>query len=440
MPVMPERSWWLVGGFVLLCMACGPSGPPAPPPPPAIEPQPEVGDTLRTTVVPSVALDTSFAVDTLPLGKGALHLVPAHVQLANGKAFDLRIPAGYALIPSAEGLGRARFIAQAPDGRLFVTDMHDLTDNTKGRVLVLDGWDEEEGRFRSQHTYLKGLHNPNQCAFFTAGGHTWLYVATTDRLLRYPYVAGDTVPSGAAEVIATFPAYGLGYKYGGWHLTRSIAFHGGQLYVSVGSSCNACVEKEDVRATILSMDPDGHHMSIYASGLRNAVGLTWAGDELYATNMGSDQFGWEEPQDQLQRIVEGRHYGWPYYHQFKGHVVADTAFVHGDVPGIPPPPNAYASLGAHTAPLGVDLFRGFAEPVLDHRFLVALHGSSIVKMGKGYAIVAVRRGAPTIPVVDGFLQGKERYGRPCDVRMRDADSFWYTDDLNGVLYLVRKKR
>lgn len=86
----------------------------------------------------------------------------------------------------------------------------------------------------------------------------------------------------------TFPDYGLDYKYGGWHLTRIIAVApNGKFYVSVGSSCNACAEREKVRASVLEMNADGSEQRIFAKGLRNAVGLKWIGKFLFATNLGA---------------------------------------------------------------------------------------------------------------------------------------------------------
>jgi glucose/arabinose dehydrogenase len=421
---MQQRNVWALLPVVAM-MSCGGGDKPVNPPP-----SPVAVDTLENST------DTStdrFATDTT-----AIRLVPARVSLAKGLQFTLRIPEGYELKVAAEGMTRLRFLCPSPDGRMFVTDMHDLTDNRKGRVFILDGWNEDSARFAKRYTYLDGLRNPNQVAFHITPRDTSLYVATTDKLLRYAFHRRDTVPSGLPTVIDTFPSYGLSYKYGGWHLTRSIAFHNAKLYVSVGSSCNACIEMEDVRATILEMDPDGRNRRIYASGLRNAVGLKWVGDQLFATDMGSDQYGTEAPEDKLQLVTDGGYYGWPFFYQRGDSVLLDTAFakpnmrLRGCVP-------AYAALGPHTAALGLDLFTGYADPRLNGWFLVALHGSSVVKMGKGYRIVRVQNGQGPQPVVDGFLQMGDRVGRPCDVRMRDANSFWFTDDLNGVLYLLRRK-
>lgn len=387
----------------------------------------------QQSVLERLAADSAAFKD-----RGGIALVTGKVSLAKGASFELGVPDGYELKVAAEGMDRLRFITPSPDGRMFITDMHDLTDNQLGRVYILSGWDEDSARFAKRHTYLVGLRNPNQVAFYSTPTDTFLYVATTNNLLRYTYHAGDTMPRAAPSVIDTFPNYGLNYKYGGWHLTRSLAFHGGKLYVSIGSSCNACIEKEDVRATILEMDPDGRDQRIYASGLRNAVGLKWIGDDLFATDMGSDQFGKDAPDDKLQHVIDGGWYGWPYFYQSGKDILLDTAFAKPDM-RLRRPEKAYAALGPHVAPLGFDLFTGFSDARLENSFIVALHGSSIVKMGKGYAIVRVRPGYAPEKVVDGFLRNGERNGRPCDVRMRDATSFWFTDDLNGVLYLVRKR-
>lgn len=392
-----------------------------------------------TTVMPEMSVFDLMRADTeFHKDRGPITLAPAIVRLAKGLSFDLHIPEGYELKVAAEGMDRLRFITPSPDGRMFITDMHDLTDNKKGRVYILSGWNEDSARFTHRHVYVDGLRNPNQVAFYTTTADTFLYVATTNNLFRYPFHAGDTLPGTPPTTIDTFPNYGLNYKYGGWHLTRSLAFDHDKLYVSIGSSCNACIEKEDVRATILEMDPDGRNQRIYASGLRNAVGLKWIMGDLFATDMGSDQFGTEAPDDKLHHVVEDGFYGWPYFYQSGSEVLMDTDFAKPNM-RLRSPEKAYAVLGPHAAPLGFDLFTDFADEHLRNSFVVALHGSSVVKMGKGYAIVRVRPGYPPEKVVDGFLQNGERYGRPCDVRMRDARSFWFTDDMNGVLYLVRAK-
>ena len=150
-------------------------------------------------------------------------LVPHPISLANGKSFDLNLPEDYEIKVAAQGLKRVRFMTMSPDNRLFVTDMYNLTDNHRGVVYILDQFDQTTRRFRKVTTYLSDLHNPNSVAFYTdPDGTNWFYLALTDQLVRYRYEAGKDSPSGEPQVLATFPAYGLSYKYGGWHLTRTV--------------------------------------------------------------------------------------------------------------------------------------------------------------------------------------------------------------------------
>ncbi len=219
-------------------------------------------------------------------------------------------------------------MARSPDDRIFVTDMYNLTDNKRGVVYILDQFDPATRQFKKLTKYLSDLRNPNSVAFYTDRiGTNWFYLALTDRLVRYRYETGSEAPSGEPEVLATFPDYGLGYKYGGWHLTRTVVVGGnGKIYVAVGSSCNACEEKEEVRATIVEMDPDGKNRRYYARGLRNAVGIKWVKDRLWATNMGSDHLGDHRPADTFYAIEEEKNYGWPYCYQAGAKVFPDPKF------------------------------------------------------------------------------------------------------------------
>jgi glucose/arabinose dehydrogenase len=159
--------------------------------------------------------------------------------------------------------------------------------------------------------------------------------------------------------------------------------------------------------------------------------------------MGRDGIGPDKPEDLLGSIVPGRHHGWPYYVQYRQHIYPDRAMMdsakthHLSMP--PAPPLAYCGFKAHSAPLGFDYFSGFKDANLNNHFLVALHGSTSVWRQRGNAVVLVTGKDSYVPVVDGFLTGKTdkgRLGRPCDVMMHDATSFFITDDKNGVLYYV----
>ena len=367
-------------------------------------------------------------------------LVPHKISLKNGKTFDLSLPADFEIFPAAEGLRRVRFFAKAPDGRIFVTDMYNLTDNTKGSVYILDEFDLQTGKFRKVTSYLTNLKNPNSVAFYTdQNGQDWFYLAETDKLTRRKFTRGETKPADQAEVLATFPDYGLSYKYGGWHLTRTLAFSpNGKLYVSVGSSCNACEEKEKIRATVLEMNADGGGQRIFAKGLRNAVGLKWIGKFLFATNQGSDHLGLNKPDETFYALKDGADYGWASCYQSNGKIFRDAKFKR--LKSCRNVPTAYAYFPAHSSALGFDYFdEQTADETIKNSFLVSLHGSTNERVGHGYKIVIVRKGEKLQDFINGFLVGKTVYGRPCDIMKLTPDSFLFSDDRSGVVYYVRRK-
>jgi glucose/arabinose dehydrogenase len=368
-------------------------------------------------------------------------LVPQRVALKNGKKFDLNLPADFEIVPAAEGLKRVRFFAKAPDGRIFVTDLYNLTDNKHGAIYILDGWNPETGKFAKVIPYMTGLHNPNSVQFYRdAQGQDWIYIAETQALTRRKFNRGEERPTDTnPQTIATFPDYGLSYKYGGWHLTRTIAFSpSGKLYVSVGSSCNSCVEKERVRASVLEMNPDGTESRIFARGLRNAVGLKWFGNFLFATNQGSDHLGLQKPDETFYALKGGADYGWPYCHSSNGKIFADPKIKRrGGCANVAAP---YSYLPARSSALGFDYFDNAESPdVIKNAFLVSLHGSTDKAIGHGYKIAILRKGERLGDLITGFLQGRNVVGRPCDIMKLDANSFLFTDDYTGIVYYVRKK-
>jgi len=393
----------------------------------------------------TIALLAALLVVTgAPADAAPLKLTPHPVSLSDGRSFVLNLPEGFEIRVAAQGLKRVRFLAKSPDGRIFVTDMHDRTDNRKGAVYILDGFDLETGRFKSVVPYLTGLRNPNSVAFYAdPQGAGWLYLALTDRLVRYPYQAGDNAPTGEPQVLATFPDYGLNYKYGGWHLTRTVVIGpNGKVYVSVGSSCNACEEKEEVRASILEMDLDGGHPRHFARGLRNAVGLRWMGDKLFATNMGADHLGDHKPADTFYAVKDGTNYGWPYCYQSWRKVYADPKYNPGGKKlSCRKVPAAYAAFDAHSSPLGFDAFGAENGPELAGSFLVALHGSTKERLAHGYRLARVgKAGAAPEDFITGFLRDGKILGQPADVLSLGPDEFLFTDDYAGVVYSVHKTR
>jgi len=368
-------------------------------------------------------------------------LVPQNVKTKDGRNFKLNLPAEFQIIPAAEGFRRVRFFAKAPDGRIFVTDMYNLADNKRGVIYILDGWNAESGKFARVIPYMTGLHNPNSVQFYRdATGQDWIYIAETGKLTRRKFTRGEEKPADQnPQTLATFPDYGLSYKYGGWHLTRTVAFApDGKMYVSVGSSCNSCVEKEDVRATVLEMNADGSGQRIFAKGLRNAVGLRWIGNFLFATNQGSDHLGLQKPDETFYALKDGADYGWPYCHSSNGKIFADPKLKSaGGCRNVPEP---YAFFPARSSALGFDYFDdAAAADAIKNAFLVALHGSTNKSIGRGYKIAIIRRGERLQDFLTGFLQNGVVHGRPCDVMKLGPDSFLFTDDNKGIVYYVRRR-
>ena len=394
--------------------------------------------TRRALVTNVVVVLSTLLIFKASFGQSQA-LTPRQISLANGRSFTLNLSKQFDIAVAVQGLKRVRFIAKSPDNRIFVTDMYNLTDNKRGVVYILDDFDPAAKRFKKVTQFMSGLRNPNSVAFYhDAGGTDWFYLALTDRLVRYRYQHGSTKPSGEPEVLATFPDYGLAYKYGGWHLTRTIAVgSNNKIYVSVGSSCNACEEKEDVRASVIEMDPDGKNQRHFARGLRNAVGLRWVNGQLFVTNMGADHLGLNKPEDTMGVIKDGTNYGWPYCFQSGTRMFVDPKLNPGgskfDCKRVPPLPVA---LGAHTAPLGLEYFEN--APQQNGSFLVALHGSTNKRIARGYKVVRIGNKNQTEDFITGFLQDGVVNGRPCDI-FRFGDGFLLTDDKAGVIYYVYER-
>jgi glucose/arabinose dehydrogenase len=383
----------------------------------------------------------------------AIAQTPYTLNYASGKSITLTLPDSFDIHIAATGLRRVRFFALSPDRRIFVTGMHDLSDNRLGSVFILEGWDPGSNRFTRVTHYLDHLRNPNNIAFWTdpATRQSWIYIPLTDRLVRYKYNPGDNAPTSGPETLIHFPDYGLNYKYGGWHLTRTVAIaqvNGAtRVFVAVGSSCNYCQEREVLRAAIVSMDPDGRNPKMIARGMRNAVDLHAVPElngRLFATNMGDDHLGDQLPQDTFFHVdaapSDPPNYGWPacyfaagkpihdttplpalndpkavapipsfsgadsvYGHQ-SGVAAADTNLPAGGGHVFAPDPNAdlghapAALASCDQVPAAYTTFPAHSSPLgfayfgtgnrlLRDSFIVALHGASHPRIGTGYRVV-----------------------------------------------------
>lgn len=362
------------------------------------------------------------------------------ITLDNGAELNFRIPSGYNLQIAAEDLGKVRFMTWSPDGRLFVPDIVNYQLSHEGRLFVLEDFNEETGRFETKHTYLSGLRGPNSVAFYTdENGQDWLYLALTAHLVRYPYTAGDTEPSGEAEIVAEFPnEQSPGEVSVVWHITRTIFFHEGRVYVSVGSGCNSCEELAgEMRAMIYSMNPDGSDKRIEGEGLRNTVGITMAGNELYATANGVDHLGNNAPDEMLYKVEDGKHYGWPYCYVEDGQYVADNSQTWNNPLDCSEITLPVATFKPRSAPLGLRYFNDSFHHSLADSFLVALHGSFDPSVSSGYEIRRVTKTGQQELFMDGFLQNGKQIARPVDFLQFNDKSFFFTDDHGGRIFFLK---
>jgi len=159
--------------------------------------------------------------------------------------------------------------------------------------------------------------------------------------------------------------------------------------------------------------------------------------------MGRDNRGPDKPEELLLKIEKDGYYGWPYYYQYKRQILEDTAFKNSPKePYVKKPVPGKWGIKAHSAPLGFEYFTGFSDSLLNNSFITALHGSTSVWRLRGNAVVQMMADGSYREIVTGFLQGKtedKRYGRPCDILQWDNNSFFISDDKNGVIYFVWKE-
>jgi glucose/arabinose dehydrogenase len=355
--------------------------------------------------------------------------------IATGKS-PLSCPAGFELSIFASGVGGARVMARDPNGTLLVS-------RTRAGMVVALPDSDGDGRADRVVPVLTGLNLPHGLAF-SPGPDKRLFVAETGRVTAYPYDP-QTLRVGPGDKIADLPP-------GGRHSTRSLLFmpppHQDTLLISVGSSCNACREEDWRRAKILSLNLRDRTLKPFASGLRNAVFMTVnpRTKEIWATEMGRDYLGDDLPPDEIDRIVAGGDYGWPFCYgdnrpdsEFAGS--GDSAEAcRGKIPPL-------IDIPAHSAPLGLAFFpdRGWPEEYRGN-LLVAYHGSWNRTVPTGYKVVRFRFDTMGKPLgqeefISGWLQGGESaYGRPVDILITKEGVISISDDKAGVIYRLIAKR
>jgi cytochrome c553 len=262
-----------------------------------------------------------------------------------------------------------------------------------------------------------------------------LYVAESGGVRRLRFDPVSRTASGPPEAVVS------GLPAGGGHWTRTLRFGpDGHLYVSIGSSCNVCLEDDPRRASIVRHRSDGRAPEIFASALRNAVVFDWRPEtgELYATDNGRDLLGDDVPPCELNRVVEGGFYGWPFAY---GDRVADPDLGEGHAADVARSLGPVHAFRAHNAPLGLTFLRGAGlPPAYRGAALVALHGSWNRTRKDGYKVVSLHWNADgTIEERDfltGFLDGEDVYGRPVDVAEGPDGAIYVSDDYGAAIFRV----
>jgi glucose/arabinose dehydrogenase len=353
---------------------------------------------------------------------------------------SLHVPPGFAVDRLATRLGNPRKIVTAPNGDLFVAE------SAPGRIKILR--QNPDGTVASTTVFAHGLHQPFGIAFYPPGPNPqYVYVANTDSVVRFAYHNGDLQATGAPEMIVP-DIPGGGRLRGGGHWTRDIVFtpDGKKMFVSVGSHSNVNDDSlEFHRADILQYNPDGTAFRIYASGIRNAVGIAIEPQSgvLWGSVNERDELGDNVPPDYITHIEENGFYGWPWFyigdHQDPRHQGEHSEL--GPKTIVPD-----VLLQAHSASLCMAFYTGNQFPSQYQGYAFACeHGSWNRARRTGYKIICV-------PIKDGktvnggeyddFLTGfvtpdGDVWGRPVGVTFDSQGSLIFTDDGSNSVWRVR---
>ena len=349
-------------------------------------------------------------------------------------------PAGFRVDEFQPRLAHPRLIRTAPNGDLFVAE------SRAGRIRVLRAKDGA-AKAEMNEVFASGLDRPFGIAFYPPGANPrFVYVAETGRVVRFPYGNGDLHASGKPEVIVSnIPSGGL--LQGGGHWTRDIAFSndGKRMFVSVGSHSNDAesgMSREERRADVLVFAPDGKGERIFASGIRNAVGIAMHPEtgDLWGSVNERDDLGDDLVPDYVTRIKEGGFYGWPWFYIGQNQDPRHRG-EHAELKGKVLVPDVL--IQSHSASLEMTFYGGnqFPAEYAGHAF-AAEHGSWNRAKRTGYKVIRIPivKGAPTGDYED-FLTGfvtpnGDVWGRPVGVAVARDGALFVSDDGGDVVWKV----
>ncbi len=308
------------------------------------------------------------------------------------------------------------------------------------RITLLRDADGD-GEAETRSVFLARLTSP----FGMALVGNELYIANTDALVKVPYQAGDLKAAGPVTKVWDLPGGPLNH-----HWTKNViaSRNGSKLYVSVGSNSNVAehgMQHEEGRAAIWEFDRASGHGRIYASGLRNPVGMAWQGARLWTSVNERDELGSDLVPDYMTSVQDGAFYGWPYSYYGQ----------HVDVRVEPRRPELVAraivpdyALGPHTASLGLASAEGskLGGPFATTGMFVGQHGSWNRQPSSGYKVIYVpftdnKPSGPPVDVLTGFVgPDGSAFGRPVGVAVDRQGALLVVDDVGNRIWRVSGPR
>ena len=345
--------------------------------------------------------------------------------------FPLKLPEEFKVGIFAQGLGNARDLEFSTGGVLLVSIP------ASGKIVALPDKDQNGVADEVRDVVLR-LDRPHGIAFYKDK----LFIAEETRIVRYKWDE-NTLTAAQDKVLFSLPK-------GDRHFTRTISFNQkGQMFVSIGSTCDVCFEKNEWLAAVIVSDGEGTNPRLWAKGLRNSVFITVNSktNELWGTEMGRDGLGDNLPPDEINIIRDGnpsagsgpRDYGWPICY---GNRIPDTNFQKGTPCEATEAP--VYEIPAHSAPLGLTFVNSSQFPKeWQGDLLVSYHGSWNRSIPIGYKVVRLDVDGNNVrgeeDFLSGFLSGSQALGRPVDLIFDSQGSLYISDDKAGVVYKVIKE-